>query len=58
MPPKKGKKKGKKGKKKKVAAEGDEDQKNENEELKVDLPTFGWVKITVSATVDIPLIKV
>lgn len=48
MPAKKKKgKKGKKGGKKKVA-EGDEETKNENEELKVSLPTFGWIKITVS----------
>ena len=47
MAPKK--KKGKKGKKgKKKAAEGDEEQKNENEELKVSLPKYGWIKITVS----------
>ena len=44
---KKGGKKGKKGKKK-VAGEGDEETKNENDELKVVLPTFGWIKITVS----------
>ena len=49
MPPKKkkGKKGAKKGKKK-AAGDGDEETKNENEELKVDLPTFGWIKITVS----------
>ena len=48
MPAKK--KKGKKGKgaKKKKTTEGDEEAKNENEELKVNLPTYGWVKITVS----------
>lgn len=47
MPAKK--KKGKKGgKKKKKTTEGDEETKNENEELKVSLPTFGWIKITVS----------
>ena len=42
--------KGKKGKKasKKKTAEGDEEAKEENEALKVNLPTFGWVKITVS----------
>ena len=51
MPPKKGKKKKGSKKKKKAAGEGDEDAKNENEELKVDLPKFGWVKITVSAIV-------
>ena len=44
---KKGGKKGKKGAKKKVA-EGDEEAKNENEELKVAIPKFGWIKITVS----------
>ena len=43
---KKGKKGGKKGKKK--SADGDEEQKNENEELKVELPKYGWIKITVS----------
>ena len=48
MPPKKkGKKKGaKKGKKK--TGDGDEEAKNENEELKVSIPKFGWIKITVS----------
>ena len=48
MPAKK--KKGKKGKgaKKKKTTEGDEEAKAENEELKVNLPTYGWVKITVS----------
>ena len=51
MPAKK--KKGKKGKKasKKKTAEGDEEAKEENEALKVNLPTFGWVKITVSILV-------
>ena len=44
---KKGSKKGKKKEKKKTA-EGDEETKNENEELKVDLPKYGWIKITVS----------
>lgn len=48
----KGKKKGKKSSKgkgkKKEGGEGDEETKNENEELKVNLPTFGWIKITVS----------
>ena len=50
MPAKK-KKGGKKVKKegKKKVAEGDEEAKNENEELKVALPKFGWIKITVSA---------
>ena len=49
MPAKK-KKGGKKGKKKdkKKTADGDEETKNENEELKVDLPKYGWIKITVS----------
>ena len=46
-PKKKGKKKGGKGKKKSSNPE-DEEKKQENEELKVDLPKFGWVKITVS----------
>ena len=46
---KKSKKGGKKGKKK-AEGEGDEETKNENEELKVALPTFGWIKITVSST--------
>ena len=47
MAPKK--KKGAKGKKKKKAAKGEGDEeKKENEEFKVDLPHFGWVKITVS----------
>ena len=27
----------------------DEETKNENEELKVELPKFGWIKITVSS---------
>ena len=58
MPPKKGKKKKGSKKKKKAAGEGDEDAKNENEELKVDLPKFGWVKITVSAIYILSLIKV
>ena len=47
MAPKKKGKKGKKGKKKSSNPE-DEEKKQENEELKVDLPKFGWVKITVS----------
>ena len=49
MPAKK--KKSKKGgkKKSKAAKEGDEETKNENEELKVELPKFGWIKITVSS---------
>ena len=49
MPPKakkKSKKGGKKGKKK--PTDGDEEAKNENEEMKVELPKFGWIKITVS----------
>ena len=45
---KKGKKGGKK-KDKKNKGDGDEETKNENEELKVDLPKFGWIKITVSS---------
>ena len=44
MPAKK--KKGKKGGKKKTT-EGEKETKNENEELKVSLPTFGWIKITL-----------
>ena len=47
MAPKKKGKKGK-GKKKKSSNPEDEEKKQENEELKVDLPKFGWVKITVS----------
>ena len=47
MAPKKKGKKGKKSKKKSSNPE-DEEKKQENEELKVDLPKFGWVKITVS----------
>ncbi len=47
MAPKK--KKGAKGKKKKKAAKGEGDEASkENEEFKVDLPTYGWIKITVS----------
>ena len=49
-PKKKGKKKGGKGKKKSSNPE-DEEKKQENEELKVDLPKFGWVKITVSSLI-------
>ena len=47
------KKKGKKGgkKKDKKNKDGDEETKNENEELKVELPKFGWIKITVSSVV-------
>jgi len=49
MAPKKKGKKGKKSKKKSSNPE-DEEKKQENEELKVDLPKFGWVKITVSSS--------
>ena len=45
---KKGKKKGSKGKKK--SAEGEEN-KEEKLEPVVILPTYGWIKLTVSATV-------
>ena len=48
MAPKK--KKGAKGKKKKKAAKGEGDEeKKEDEQFKIDLPHFGWVKITVSS---------
>ena len=47
MPAKK--KKGKKGsKKKKAAADGDENKTNENDQFKVEIPQFGWIKLTVS----------
>lgn len=50
MAPKK--KKGAKGKKKKKAAKGEGDEeKKEDEQFKIDLPQFGWVKITVSIIV-------
>ena len=48
MAPKK--KKGAKGKKKKKATKGEGDEeKKEDEQFKIDLPQFGWVKITVSS---------
>ena len=52
---KKGGKKGK-GKKKKSSNPEDEEKKQENEELKVDLPKFGWVKITVSRPETVPIL--
>ena len=49
MAPKKGKKKGKKKGAKKAKGDGDEEEKkDENAEFRVELPTFGWVKIKVS----------
>lgn len=43
--PKKGKKKGKKGKKK---SGEDDENKEEKPEPTIILPTYGWIKITVS----------
>ena len=51
---KKKKKGGKKPKKKEKTGDGDEEAKNENEEFKVELPKFGWVKIKVSNDFRIP----
>ena len=57
MAPKK--KKGAKGKKKKKAAKGEGDEeKKEDEQFKIDLPHFGWVKITVSKTSQMGAISV
>ena len=47
MPAKKKAKKGKKSKKSKKT-DGDEDKKEDVEEAKIELPSFGWIKITVS----------
>ena len=46
MPPKKGKKKAKKGAKK-AKPEGDKEDEGAKEPIVI-LPTYGWVKITVS----------
>ena len=49
MPPKKGGSKKTKGSKKKKDKKGDEEVKEEKEVSTVVIPTFGWIKITVSA---------